>query len=270
MSILKKIFNIFINSHKFKIIDDNNLCPICDSKLFVEYTNVIPKELAIDWKLSEYEIKQFNLREGELCKNCGSSLRLRNIAHSILIAYNARNITLKKLIQTKLSNYFIAEINYCGQLHNLLALNKNLYYSEFGSKNEFIRHEDLMALSYSDSMFDLLLNTDVLEHVPDIDTSISEISRVLKKNGIFIFTVPIIFERETLQRAILNEENEIEFIESKSFHGEYALGSLDYLVFYEFGKDIIKKLKVYFDITIVKEKDDIENLRTVFICKKIN
>ena len=268
MSILKNFFSLFNKSNQYKIIEDNDFCPICNSKLYVENTNVIPVELAIDWKLDEYEIKQFNVREGQLCKNCGASLRLRNIAHSILIAYDTRDITLKELIQTKLSNFLIAEINYCGQLHDLLAINKNLYYSEFGSKNEFIRHEDLMSLSYNDSMFDLLINTDVLEHVPDISIAFSEISRVLKKNGMFIFTVPVIFERETLQRTIVNKENEIEFIESKSFHGEYTLQSSDYLVFYEFGKDIIKKLNVHFDVTIVKEKDDIKNLRTVFMCKK--
>jgi len=266
MSLFQKIFN-FLNKTHYKIIKDGVDCPICNHTLETETAKVIPEELINDWKLNEYEVDQFNIREGNACINCGASQRLRNIAQTLLLAYSEKELTLSELLKTKLSNHSIAEINYCDQLHNLLLNCKGLHYSEFGSEEQSIRHEDLMSLSYRDNSFDLVLNTDVLEHVPNIDTALAEISRVLKKGGVFIFTVPIIFGRKTKQRAVMNEFNEIEFLDSKSYHGDYTVMQPDYLVFYEFGGDFTDKLQNLFDVTIVKRSDDHKNLRTVFLCK---
>ena len=269
MSILKNIFKNIVRRNQYKVISITNLCPICNCDLLLDKNKVLSDDLISDWGLDEYEVEQFNMREGESCKKCGASLRIRNIAHAILIAYGmGKTVTLKQLVSQELFGLSIAEINYCSQIHDLLAVSNNLYYSEFGSHENGIRDEDLMSLSYKDSMLDLIINTDVLEHVPDIDIALSEISRTLKSDGVFIFTVPIIFNRKTKRRAFKNINNEIEFIESKSFHGNYQSKSLDYLVFNEFGYDFVDKLKSYFNVCIVKEKSDKHKLRVVFLCKK--
>ncbi|MFX1390891.1 MAG: class I SAM-dependent methyltransferase [Promethearchaeota archaeon] len=49
---------------------------------------------------------------------------------------------------------------------------------------------DLRNLPYRDSSFDFVSALDVLEHIEDDKLAISEISRILKKNGIVIITVP--------------------------------------------------------------------------------
>ena len=46
------------------------------------------------------------------------------------------------------------------------------------------------ALPYSDNFFDVIVCTDVLEHVIEFSTAIAEIERVLKHNGTFILRVP--------------------------------------------------------------------------------
>jgi SAM-dependent methyltransferase len=57
------------------------------------------------------------------------------------------------------------------------------------------RHEQLAAcdagkrLPYSDESFDLVFDNSALEHIPDLKSSLGEISRVLRPGGIFAFNV---------------------------------------------------------------------------------
>ncbi len=41
-----------------------------------------------------------------------------------------------------------------------------------------------------DASFDFVLSNSVLEHIPDLEAAVAEISRVLRANGRFLFTVP--------------------------------------------------------------------------------
>ena len=50
--------------------------------------------------------------------------------------------------------------------------------------------EDIQKLSFPDSSFAMLICNHVLEHVPDDQQALFECSRVLKPNGIGIFTIP--------------------------------------------------------------------------------
>lgn len=50
-----------------------------------------------------------------------------------------------------------------------------------------------LKLPFEDATFDTVLSTQVLEHVPDPRLMFSEMSRVLKKDGILILTAPFIW-----------------------------------------------------------------------------
>ena len=41
-----------------------------------------------------------------------------------------------------------------------------------------------------DSFFDIVLSFDVLEHIPDVDAHLSEVRRVLKPGGLYLFQTP--------------------------------------------------------------------------------
>lgn len=45
-------------------------------------------------------------------------------------------------------------------------------------------------LPYNDTTFDLVISTDVLEHAPDLNAALTEMTRVLKKGGKLIIRVP--------------------------------------------------------------------------------
>ncbi len=49
---------------------------------------------------------------------------------------------------------------------------------------------DACNIPYPDDFFDLVVAFDVLEHIEDDITAINEIGRVMKPNGVFVFTVP--------------------------------------------------------------------------------
>ncbi len=62
---------------------------------------------------------------------------------------------------------------------------------------------DLVKLPYRDKSFDLLTALDVLEHIKDDETAVSEISRILKKNAIIVITVPHRMEFYTNQDRLI-------------------------------------------------------------------
>lgn len=74
--------------------------------------------------------------------------------------------------------------NYVTDIDNnaLSTIDKNLC--------EDIRQVDACSLPYNDNFFDVVISCDVFEHINDHLKAISEAHRVLKPNGILIFTVP--------------------------------------------------------------------------------
>ena len=53
-----------------------------------------------------------------------------------------------------------------------------------------VRKGDTCALPFADGSFDLVLATDVIEHVDDDDAAVREVSRVLARGGKALITVP--------------------------------------------------------------------------------
>jgi SAM-dependent methyltransferase len=99
--------------------------------------------------------------------------------------------------------------------------------------------ESLESLSYGDSSFDIVLTSDTLEHVPDVDKALSEIRRVLKPGGHHIFTVPVLMDRPATRRRASMTAGELTHHLPPSFHGAPQEGRADFLVFNEFGADFV-------------------------------
>ena len=97
------------------------------------------------------------------------------------------------------------------------------------------RMEDITQLTYSDGSLDLIVSSDVLEHVPDAATAFAETFRVLRPGGRHVFTVPN--EPATVRRAEIADGEVRHLIEPPEYHSD-PLDALGILAFWHFGRDL--------------------------------
>lgn len=98
-----------------------------------------------------------------------------------------------------------------------------------------VRCEDITALTFADASLDLIISSDVLEHVPDIHKAFSETARVLKSGGSHIFTVPP--RQKTFRRAELLAGQINHLVSEPEYHGD-PLDSKGILCFWDLGEDL--------------------------------
>ncbi|MFN6189445.1 MAG: class I SAM-dependent methyltransferase [Planctomycetia bacterium] len=216
-------------------------CPICGARLLLLRRPVIGRALAAQWRLSQDWIAHFEQREGEICLGCGGSLRVRQLADTVCVWLKTKGAAEGSLMAackgSIVRGLAVAELNACGAAHKAFRMIPGLAYSEYEPANSRVCHEDILELSYADELFDLVVHSDTLEHVPDVHAGLAELHRVLKPGGATIFTVPIVSDgRQTIVRAE-RVNGQLVYHKERSFHGGSYQSTQQYLVCYEFGSD---------------------------------
>ena len=87
------------------------------------------------------------------------------------------------------------------------------YLKQAGGKGISVCHSKIEDMPYVDEMFDMVVTTDVLEHVLDLHSCTKQLLRVLKPDGYLIVRVPY---REDLE-VYLREDLPYEFIHLRNF-----------------------------------------------------
>lgn len=144
-----------------------------------------------------------NLRETGICGWCRSTNRHRQIAVVLLNAISEKLETRFSSIssfitqsknQPKLTIYNTETVN---PLHQRLQAYPGYIASEYWGheyqSGEIVNqtlHQDLMATSFESNSIDLMLSSDVFEHIPNPYKAFAEVHRILKPGGKHIFTVP--------------------------------------------------------------------------------
>jgi SAM-dependent methyltransferase len=167
----------------------------------------------------------------------------------------------------------VAELNRIDGVHQALANLPNLSFSDFqpnvqrGSYADGVRNEDLVALTYPDASFDLVLTSETLEHVPDLAAALGEIFRVLVPGGRHVFTVPILpGVAKTFARAVRDPYGNIHHLATPISHPG---GDSGYPVFTEFGADLPEILReAGFEVDVRFGPTTEDDLAQVFICRK--
>jgi SAM-dependent methyltransferase len=152
-----------------------------------------------------------NLRDNYSCSKCKAGLRYRNQAAAV-VNYFGRGIhaTLRDLVRDeRFSQSAVYEIALRGPFIKYFSHWKQYTQSflwpdtPLGQTKQGIRSEDITKLTFGSSSFDLIISSDVLEHVFDFETAFAELFRVLKPGGYHIFTTPLSWPipKSTVKRA---------------------------------------------------------------------
>ncbi len=181
-----------------------------------------------------------NWRERVLCPECQMNNRTRA---SIQI--------LEDVLNTKKT----AKIYLAEQVTPLYAALKNRFANLTGSEYlgdkiapgahdaRGVRNESITKLTFADNTFDVILNFDVLEHVPDVTSGLREIYRTLAPNGTLLLSVPFLpGEQSTQIRARLTAGGEIEHLMPPQYHGD-PIADAGCLCFQDFGWDLLDQMR---------------------------
>jgi len=190
-----------------------------------------------------------NLRESGHCDQCGSFNRQRQLAHVM----RQRLPFVGQGCWPFPPGFSIYNTESTGALHKaLLAAQRpdtQYQFSEyFGPQHEpgsfvgEVRHESLEALSFSAESFDLVLSSDVLEHLPKPYVAHTEILRVLKPGGRHLFTVPcdLMMARDDVRASL--HEGEVVYHADKLFHGDPVRPDEGILVWTIFGQQMLARM----------------------------
>ncbi len=191
------------------------------------------------------------------CPTCGPTLmvKLANDAISvrcIRCRASAIHMSILQVLQglyPDLSGLAAYEMSSRGPLFDYLRARAGPFTcSEFfddvlpGAFRGDIQCQDVQALTYGLASFDLCTSTEVFEHVPDDRKGFSEIRRVLRPGGRFVFTVPLTENATTVERAVL-EGGAIRHLLEPEYHGDVIRGHGRVLCFRNYGLDIVDRLR---------------------------
>lgn len=203
------------------------ICPVCGSQVtFLGFTE--------------------NLRESGACSRCGSSNRQRQMGWMLRRELGLR--TGGPLAVPDAIAIYNTEAN--GPVHAILKRHSHYECSEYwgdraqyGEAVDGVRNEDLQALGFGDASFDIVLSSDVLEHVPDPYQAHREIFRVLKPGGRHVFTVPYgeASLRDEVRASLVGEE--IVYHAEALYHGDPVRPDEGVLVWTIFGQEMLVRLK---------------------------
>lgn len=218
------------------------------------------------------------LREDFRCNVCKASLRYRVQSQALLSAltYVAGNAvkdcdSLESSIQQGLFKEFdIYEPGIVGPYEKRFSLvasyQRSYYWDDFplGESKDGVRNENLEALTFDDESFDLVITSDIFEHVRNPLRAFEEVARILKPGGCHVFTIPaqLPMRQKTVFRVDTSTEEDVHILPA---HYHIAGDGGKSLVYTEFGVDFWKKVQTVAGTaieTIVYQPKDGEDVRS--------
>ncbi|HET7213197.1 MAG TPA: class I SAM-dependent methyltransferase [Terriglobia bacterium] len=149
--------------------------------------------------------------ESVWCALCGANLRYELLAQEIRERFGP---ALRKLR--------IVEFDPGSPLEALLSESGNYtrtFFSESVPHGEIgkrgARCEDITSLTFPASSVDLMVSSDVLEHVVDLESAFRESARVLVPGGVHLFTVPY---HDRTRRRVAWGDGQYVYLEEPEYH----------------------------------------------------
>jgi SAM-dependent methyltransferase len=195
--------------------------------------------------------EQQAVRDGFACAGCTYNLKYKDVAACVVDEFGrGRALSLSQLISHKcLDEVAILEVT-LGSPFRRYFRNLSGYLQVFGrpggeedTASEGVLYENLSALSFPKDSFDLVITMDLLDTLFDAGRAFSEISRVLKRGGLHVFTVGIPWpppEKTKVRADLIN--GQIKHFEPERVRRGRGGQSL---VVTDFGTDAIENLRQY-------------------------
>ncbi len=173
------------------------------------------------------------LRDELVCKSCYSIPRLRALMHVLtMVRPDWQKSTLWELAPAGPSSARLASgcSGYIG----------TQYWPDVvpGAMRNGVRCEDIENPSFADSSVDIMISSDVFEHVFDTDRAMRQIARVLKADGVHIWTTPQYNDLEVSRERVLRRpDGELDYFFPAEFHGD-PVNEDGALVTFDWGRDL--------------------------------
>ena len=167
-------------------------------------------------------------REGYACRACRASLRYRDQAAVILALHESSHATLAGLAASEeFQHKRIYEPGLIGPFRALfegLPGYQTSYFwrdAERGELRDGVMVQDLERLTFDDESFELVITSDIFEHIFDPWAAFDEVQRVLAPGGVHVCSIPL--DRSvgslTAQQAQLTEDGEVVHLGEPRYHG---------------------------------------------------
>ena len=105
------------------------------------------------------------------------------------------------------------------------------------------RCEDLERPTLSDSSMDIIVSSDVFEHIIDVDAALAQVARVLADGGIHVWTAPQSQDLNVSRPRVRRSPRGLEFLESAEYHDD-PVNPGGALVTYDWGRDLPARVMV--------------------------
>jgi hypothetical protein len=99
------------------------------------------------------------------------------------------------------------------------------------------RCEDLEQPTFEDGSFDIIVSSDVLEHIVDVDAAHAQIARVLAGDGIHVWTVPLHQDVAVSRHRVTRSATGVEHLVPAEYHGD-PVSAEGALVTFDWGTDL--------------------------------
>ena len=187
-------------------------------------------------------------RESYRCEQCLSSMRERGVAQALLDLYGDGQTCLKDLCEyPRFSSLAIYEPGVHGSHRTYMRRNPRYRQSRYrpnavpGDTVDGMVNQDLQRLTFDSGSLDLVITSDIMEHVRRPAVAFTEIKRVLKRGGRHVFTVPLQYPMPKKNRyRVDTSTDEDKHLVQPHYHGDGSGGRA--LVYTDFGEELLAEL----------------------------
>lgn len=191
------------------------------------------------------------LRETLQCRHCGATLRHRALAAALLdLASRAAGRQLDTIEAAAAAGFGglrVLDSDSYSPIARRLRRLPNYLVSSFRPEKPFDQelepghyNVNLERMGFADASFDLVVTSDVMEHVRDDRAAHREISRILRPGGHYVFTVP--YDDQSADEHLLVDTSEPSdrFLVPPQYHGDPISGGI--LAYRVYGRSLSQQL----------------------------